>query len=806
MIPAELRSRKGWLLWRLEPNPKPGKKPLKVPCYADGTRRRGEQGSELDRARLATYETVSALLDADLAGRWTGLGFAMLPEWGLVGLDFDQCVVDGRVDSSIMGLVGATYSEFSPSGTGIHAFLSGSLPDRKSPGFEVFCAKGFLTFTGQETEASELAFSGVLDHVNGAVTDLYEARFGSDDGSIAVRAPAQTATVEQLAMVLANIPNTGKHELDYDQWFRMVAAIHRETGGSDIGLRLALEVSGRSPKFNEQDLLRRVWPSIKNRPNALVGIGTLKVLAGEAGWIEPIEDTFDVVPEDAPAVVAQTPSSSKKSKSPGVRVKAERGGIPEAQHLCTDQANANRLVNAYGRQVLVAAGRWHVWDGKRWIADDADVYRYACRLSLLVHGEAKAVRARGSTGDAAAIAKAEGIAKALEAWAVKSEMKGAIEAAVGLARKMLTVEVDTLDADPWLLNVANGTVDLRTGSLRGHCVDDMITRLVPVAYVPDARCEVWQRALAQICMGNEPLQAFLQRWAGYCLTGSVVEQCFVVHWGDGSNGKSTVLDLLAATMGDYAGVAAPGLMLAAKGERHPTEIASLMGKRMVTAHESGEGVVLREDFIKQATGGDRLSARFMREDFFDFAPTHKLQLLTNHKPAVKGQDQGIWRRVLLVPYEASFGDEAAVLGGRATHLIDHGLVERLRGELEGILAWRVRGAVEWATQGGLRAPAVVRAASDAYKLEQDRVGQFVAECCERGLEHREPMTEGLGGGLYPAYVEWCREGGIHALAKSRFQDDILRVVDGIVEKGKVPMGNGRRRDVRFIRGVRLMPD
>jgi len=117
MIPAELRSRKGWLLWRLEPNPKPGKKPLKVPCYADGTRRRGEQGSELDRARLATYETVSALLDADLAGRWTGLGFAMLPEWGLVGLDFDQCVVDGRVDSSIMGLVGATYSEFSPSGT-----------------------------------------------------------------------------------------------------------------------------------------------------------------------------------------------------------------------------------------------------------------------------------------------------------------------------------------------------------------------------------------------------------------------------------------------------------------------------------------------------------------------------------------------------------------------------------------------------------------------------------------------------------------------------------------------------------------
>ncbi|HEY5310505.1 MAG TPA: phage/plasmid primase, P4 family, partial [Casimicrobiaceae bacterium] len=278
----------------------------------------------------------------------------------------------------------------------------------------------------------------------------------------------------------------------------------------------------------------------------------------------------------------------------------------------------------------------------------------------------------------------------------------------------------------------------------------------------------------------------------------------------GANGKSTSLGIMADTLGDYAGTAAPGLLAATKGDRHPTEIASLMGKRQVTAHESGEGVVLREDFIKQATGDDVLTARFMRGDFFDFPPTHKLQLLTNHKPQVKGQDRGIWRRVQLVPYLASFGTPEQVAAGTHTHVRDVELIDRLRDELEGVLAWRVRGAVAW-TQEGLRPPEAVRVASAEYKSEQDRVGQFVAECCERGPREgpdafMEPLTDAMGG-LYPAYVSWAKDGGIHPLSKARFTDDVLRVVgaDRTVER-KTSAENGKRRKLSCVPGLRLLPE
>ncbi len=644
----------------------------------------------------------------------------------------------------------------------------------------------------------------------------------------------------ELQELLGAIPNEGGLELGYDEWFRTIAAIHHETGGSDEGLRLAHDFSSKADgKYDASFLDERVWPFIRSDGrDSVVGIGTLRRMASGFGWHEALDpDGFDDVSagDDRPpmpytnghasidlaAPVAQDATlaqgmglvSRVVATAPPPMAPIKRGGIPEAQHLTTDQANANRLVNAFGRQVLVAAGRWHVWDGRRWLADEADVYRYGCQLSELIRSEAAAIKARASVlPDLAAQAKAAAVAEALMKWAMKSEMKGTIEAAIGLARKMLTVDAADLDRDPWALNCVNGIVDLRTGGIRPHDPDELITKLCPVAYDPAALSPVWEAMLRGVTRGDETLLGFLGRWFGYCTTGVVTEQAFVVHWGSGSNGKSTVLDTVAEVLGDYAGVAAPGLLMASRGggDRHPTEIAALMGRRMVTAHESGEGVVLREDFIKQATGGDKLTARFMREDFFAFDPTHKLQLLTNHKPSVRGQDQGIWRRVLLVPYVASFGTAEEVARGERTGVRDLGLVERLRGELPGVLAWLVRGCLQW-REGGLQAPAVVLAASAAYKSEQDRVGQFVGECCERGPIDgpdmiAEPLTDGMGG-LYPAYVAWCKESGIMPLSKQRFADDALRVTGagGTVER-KSPVENGKRRKLSCIPGLALLSE
>lgn len=655
---------------------------------------------------------------------------------------------------------------------------------------------------------------------------------------------SEVVGLAEVKALLDAIPNHGTQELSYDEWRDVVFVVHHESAGSSDGLALVHEFSSRAAKYAPEFIDERVWPFVRSDRDSVKGIGSLKRIAGRYGWHEPLDGSAfeDISAQDDRPPVAptswandvemnnlvhqletQSPLVSQvaqnatltadmrlvaKLPAPSALPGVKRRGIPEAQYLTTDQANAQRLKDSFGSLVFVAAGRWHVWDGKRWVADESDVYRYACRLSDLVRGEAKTWTARATAaevaGNAAEATTMKAVAQALGKWALKCEMKGTIEAAIGLARKMLTVDSEALDRDPWALNCENGTVDLRTGQMRRHDPADYITRLVPVRYRPDAACGEWARVLGEIT-GDVEVTDYLQRWFGYCLTAHTREQCFVVHWGEGSNGKSLVLDLMAETMGDYADTAAPGLLVATKGDRHPTEIASLFGRRMVTAHESGEGVVLREDFVKQATGGDRLTARHMREDFFTFAPTHKIQLLTNHKPQVKGQDEGIWRRVQLVPYVVSFGTVEQVQRGERTWVKDMELPARLRGELEGILAWRVRGAVEWA-QRGLQAPLAVRTASAEYRSQQDRIGQFVGECCELGSEFSEALTDGMGG-LYPAYVSWCKDSGVFALSKLRFKDDILRVVRGACVREQFIGGREeRRKKVQSVSGLRLLAD
>jgi putative DNA primase/helicase len=610
--------------------------------------------------------------------------------------------------------------------------------------------------------------------------------------------------IQPMWEALSAIPNKQAQSLGYDEWLSVVLAVHKATRADPQALEQLRVWSARSEKHTDEELDKQWHYANADKPGG-VGLGTLFHLAGRYGWMRPEArpdaDDFDVVHE-APAAPT-TP--------------ATRRGVPQAKHLCTDQANANRLVAAYGSRVLVAAGRWHVWDGKRWLADEADVYRYACRLSAMVREEAKTVvrkaqEASAADGSAKRVEDAEAIAEALEKWSTRSEMKGTIEAAIGLARKMLTVDADSLDADPHLLNVRNGVVDLRTGALLPHDPARLMTKLADVDYVPDAQHDAWDRAVRAICGGDKPeaaaLAGFLQRWFGYCATGLTREQVFVVHWGDGSNGKSTIMDTISRVLGDYAGTAPPGLVAGGERDRHPTEIASLLGKRMVTAHETREGVQLREDFVKQATGGDKLSARYMREDFFEFAPTHKLQLLTNSKPVVKGQDHGIWRRVRLVRYGQRFGTADEVLEGKATAIRDLHLADMLRGEeksLQGVLAWIVKGAVEWFA-GGLREPQAVIEAGEAYRLEQDRVRQWAMECCEVAPNAAEPLTLGMGG-LFPSYTAWCREGGYHGLGRQRFLDEIVRAFPGIRTVEAYGRGDsGARRKITQVQGIRLLPE
>jgi putative DNA primase/helicase len=334
-----------------------------------------------------------------------------------------------------------------------------------------------------------------------------------------------------------------------------------------------------------------------------------------------------------------------------------------------------------------------------------------------------------------------GKAKELVNFARKSEQAPRLDAMLNLARSELPIPIlpENLDADRFLLNVLNGTLDLRTGKLRPHQREDYITKLVPVSYDPDASCPLWHQFLQDIMDGNQDLITYLQRVVGYGLTGDVSEQCLWFFHGAGANGKSTFLGTILAMMGDYGMQAVSELLMAKAHESHPTERADLFGKRFVATIETEDGKRLAESLMKQMTGGDKMRARKMRQDFFEFDQTHKIFLAANHKPVIRGTDHGNWRRIKLVPFTVTIPDEKK----------DKTLPEKLKAELPGILAWAVRGCLDWQRNGGLAEPDEVRQATANYRAEQDTVAGFLADCCVTHQEFRVQTSL-----LFKAYVEY----------------------------------------------------
>lgn len=418
------------------------------------------------------------------------------------------------------------------------------------------------------------------------------------------------------------------------------------------------------------------------------------------------------------------------------------GGDPSELHL-TDLGNAQRLVRQQGHRMRFVNGRgWFVWNESHWGLDrTGEAMRATKTVVRQMHEEAAKV---DDDRDRQALAR----------WALQSESTQRLRAMVQLAETEAEVSVapDELDRDPWLLNVTNGTIDLRTGTLRPHDPVDMMTRVAPVDYVPEAQAPTWMAFLDRVMGGDQELVSYLQRCVGYSLTGMTTEQVLLFLWGLGANGKSTFVNAILDMMGPYAKQADPQLLLARNGDVHPTNMADLAGSRMVVCSEVDEGRPLAEVVVKQLTGGDRVKARFLYADFFEYQPTHTLWMAANHRPVVKGTDYAIWRRIKLVPFNVTIPE----------HERDGNLPEKLRAELPGILAWAVQGCLEW-QQRGLDDPATVRKASAQYKADMDLLGQFLEECCEVGAERGADAKD-----VYRRYVEWCSANGLTPMAKQSF--------------------------------------
>lgn len=443
----------------------------------------------------------------------------------------------------------------------------------------------------------------------------------------------------------------------------------------------------------------------------------------------------------------------------------------------TDLGNAKRLLYAFGTSIRYSAthNAWYLFDDTRWRVDtDGAIQRCAKSAVGLIFSEASAETNRQRQ-------------RAIQRHALRSESSRSLNAMVSVASTEADVCIasDRLDADPWLFNVANGTLDLRTGKLSDHDRTDLITKISPVKWDVSAKCPLWDEFIMYAMEEDEEVVEFLHRFFGYCLTGLVTEQVLLFMEGTGGNGKTTALLVLMYVLGDYAIQGAPGLLMSKHNESHPTEVADLQGARFVANAEVEKGKPFAEALIKQLTGSDPIRARRMRQDFYQFMPSHKLCIAANHRPIIKGNDEGIWRRVIRIPWHRKVSSAKK----------DPFLIDKLKKEAPGILNKLVAGCLAWQKKG-LQPPDKVRLATNEYREEMDVLSEYMEDRCSIHSEATIPKKQ-----LYLDYAEWCEDMKQRPQSYSLFCRQLSeRDYKSTVIKVKV---NGQRKSARVWKGITL---
>lgn len=436
----------------------------------------------------------------------------------------------------------------------------------------------------------------------------------------------------------------------------------------------------------------------------------------------------------------------------------------------TDHGNAIRFANAFDTQAKYVPdwGNWALWDSTRWKEDKAErVYGLIRQVPQLILEEAL------KEGD-------EDKKNALLKWSIRTQDVGRMNAIHRIAKTddRFLIDSNDLDSDPYLFNVQNGTINLRTGGLQAHDPRDRITKIANIPYDPDATAPLWEETLLTIQNGNQDMVDFLQRLVGYSMTGLTVEQVFILMWGPPGTGKSTFNETIRYVFGDYATNAEAEVFMSRQqsGRANP-EVARLQGARLVTSSETEENKKLAIARIKLMTGGDRVTASNLYAAPFEFEPIMKLWLATNHKPRVPADEGGVWDRMIFVPFTRDMRNDP-------NRIKD--LKEQLRREMPGILTWAVKGCLKWRAEG-LGRPPEVEAAQNEYRTDSDELAQFLEEMTDPGSSDDHKVASST---LFAAYKEWATQGGFYPLNVRRFKEKMeargyqsKRLTSGIVWEG-----------------------
>jgi putative DNA primase/helicase len=576
----------------------------------------------------------------------------------------------------------------------------------------------------------------MLNAVQDAVTLMGYVCEREGSGVLAGREQDQATLLAPSLDVLADavrvIPNdntTAPHRADYLRMgYAIRAAAGEDTEADAFGLWLewAMRWPGndRCPDGNDADTVREDWRRM--RPPFAVGWPYVLDMARRHGFRDadmefPVEDEAN----------AARPDDDEPNRP-----------LQFSDHDLAEQAKA-----ALGQRVRIVPA-WDdaplVWDGYRWERDETrrceallvPVLRQQADLALRQGGNAAEERRAAAT--------AKGILHASTIGRVLTMLR---------ADPALTLHPSQLDADPWLLNTPKGAVDLRTGALLPPDANRLFTRSTNAVVGDATACTRWLQFLDEVC-DSEPTIQFLQRFAGYCLTGSTREHSLSFMYGSGGNGKSVFLETLAYVLGDYATQAPAETFMASKMDRHPTEVASLMGARLVTASETDAGRRWNEARLRQLTGGDTVQTRVMRSDFFRFKPQFKLLFAGNHRPVIRSVDDAMRRRLHLVPFMK-----------RPAHP-DHDLLDKLKAEASGILAWMLEGCLRWQSYG-LTPPDSVLLATEDYFSAEDALGRWLAEDTVKDVQAQTVTLD-----AFAAWRDWCARTGEYAGTAKAFAEEL----------------------------------
>lgn len=651
----------------------------------------GRNASVSNPATWASFEVALKYYSDNSS--MAGIGFVFHEQDPYIGIDIDDCLDPDNLalTKEAEDLLNRfnSYTEISPSGMGLHIYLK-----------------------------SDAAFDGKR---KGNVELYSRKRFFTVTGKILGGVPKEIKHSDEAEELFSDIEEvrTSTAKLDYSSIIKLLCKKYGQKFEELWG-----GFTGSYPSPNEADLaLCRILAEATQ--SDFSQIDTLFKLSG---LYRPKWDRGDY----------------KKNTITKAILSSDRSQPRKAPYYnLTDLGNAERFAEHH-RNAIRWCGEWKcwmVWDGKRWQRDDSlAAMQLAKKTVRSIYQEAS----NAQDDDRIKISR----------HAMKSESEASIRAMLAAARSELEMSIHAkeLDDSPWLLNCNNGVLDLKTGNLLSHSPEFLFTKIVKVDYIPGAPCPHWLKFLDEIMGGDQEMVDFLQRAVGYGLTGSTREQCFFILYGKGSNGKTTFLGPLSTILNDYAMQSPTETFFAIRKKGANNDVARLKGARFVTATEAEADQRFAESLLKQVTGGDIVTARFLNQEFFDFTPIFKLFLATNHKPKVNSEDFAMWRRIRLVPFEVTIPEKER----------DENLPDKLGEELEGILAWMVQGCLQW-QKNGLGVPLQVKSATMEYAKEMDTVGRFIDEQCELSAALKTSNKE-----LFHCYLNWCQEEGEQPLSKTVF--------------------------------------